>query len=1118
MGAVYQATDRLQQTQVALKQVRLPDANYNAQRTPETNHAKLALAQEFRALASLQHPHIISVLDYGFAQNSTPFFTMPLLQDAQPITQWAQDKTQEDTIQLLMQLLEALTYLHQRGIIHRDIKPANILVSDGQVYVLDFGLALSQTQQQSVGGTLAYMAPEVLQGATTSTASDQFALGLIAYEMLTGRYPFSKHPARMIASIVQQQPDFSTLPPALAPIVAKLMAKQPQERFDDIWTAKRAFAQATEQDHDETATRESLLQTATFVGRDDELAQLTQALEDLSEGNGSAWLIGGESGVGKTRLFNEVRIRALVEGIAVWRGQAIADGGHRYALWQDIVRQVLLHITPTTREVSILQAILPDISTYTGIATQDLPTLDAQAEQERLASVLAGCIARIKQPTLIMLEDLQWAGDSLFLLNWLTRLQDDLTLLIIANYRDDEAPTLSDDLPTMHHMALARLQDDAIQLLSQAILGENARHPQVQDFLTRQTEGNAFFLIEVMRALAEDAGSLQNIGQSTLPQSIITGGIQRVVQKRLAQIPEDLHPLLAHSAIIGRVLDMPLLAEHHNSQRIEAWLHQGVNSAILEKQGDMWQFAHDKLREQVLADMDTTIARHWHTLTAQSIEALHADALKTQIERLAHHWQGAGNDERFAHYGLQLAERYHHNNANQPLLTLANALRAILPAHSVNVGQVAHWQGEAHFSQGAWQEAQACYDEAMAIAQTHHMLALQGEVHIGMARLAIQQGDMDGALSHMEQAIQHTQDKPATYAYALTFLAALLQFRNELDQALAYQNEALEISQRVQAYHVTIGILNDRGVRANQLAQFAQAETDLRHSLALAQEAIAPRASAVIYDNLCYVAINQGRYEQAHSEARTGIAIAERIGEHFMLTSLLLRAGWSCACLGDSTLAKRYLHRALRDVEALGARNRRANITLILGGIETYEGNDADAQHYLEQSLADAQAYNTTWFVSQTQTMLANFALAQNDHTSALTYVQDALRDLQHEPIIENKLQSKLGFVLALMGDEQARPTLERVLKQTHQQAHTPFVLDALLGIALLNINQNPLRSRGIVALVGKHPAFSHLDSSVALGIVQTQQNEAGLGQLLASTVPRWDTLDDLVRDVLGKL
>jgi tetratricopeptide (TPR) repeat protein len=253
---------------------------------------------------------------------------------------------------------------------------------------------------------------------------------------------------------------------------------------------------------------------------------------------------------------------------------------------------------------------------------------------------------------------------------------------------------------------------------------------------------------------------------------------------------------------------------------------------------------------------------------------------------------------------------------------------------------------------------------------------------------------------------------------------------------------------------------------------------------------------------LCYVAINQGRYEQAHSEARTGIAIAERIGEHFMLTSLLLRAGWSCACLGDSTLAKRYLHRALRDVEALGARNRRANITLILGGIETYEGNDADAQHYLEQSLADAQAYNTTWFVSQTQTMLANFALAQNDHTSALTYVQDALRDLQHEPIIENKLQSKLGFVLALMGDEQARPTLERVLKQTHQQAHTPFVLDALLGIALLNINQNPLRSRGIVALVGKHPAFSHLDSSVALGIVQTQQNEAGLGQLLASTVP----------------
>jgi serine/threonine protein kinase len=123
MGAVYQATDRLQQTQVALKQVRLPDANYNAQRTPETNHAKLALAQEFRGTCQLTTPAHHQRFGLWFRTKQHTFFTMPLLQDAQPITQWAQDKTQEDTIQLLMQLLEALTYLHQRGIIHETSNP-----------------------------------------------------------------------------------------------------------------------------------------------------------------------------------------------------------------------------------------------------------------------------------------------------------------------------------------------------------------------------------------------------------------------------------------------------------------------------------------------------------------------------------------------------------------------------------------------------------------------------------------------------------------------------------------------------------------------------------------------------------------------------------------------------------------------------------------------------------------------------------------------------------------------------------------------------------------------------------------------------------------------------------
>src|SRR5206468_5483715 len=91
--------------------------------------------------------------------------------------------------------LRALIYLHRHGIIHRDLKPENVLVVNRQVKVLDFGLSITLGDEggeaESLAGTLAYMAPELLRGALPSERSDLWAVGMIAYELLVGRYPFA---------------------------------------------------------------------------------------------------------------------------------------------------------------------------------------------------------------------------------------------------------------------------------------------------------------------------------------------------------------------------------------------------------------------------------------------------------------------------------------------------------------------------------------------------------------------------------------------------------------------------------------------------------------------------------------------------------------------------------------------------------------------------------------------------------------------------------------------------------------------------------------------------------------------------------------------------------------
>jgi serine/threonine protein kinase len=263
--------------------------------------SRLLLANEFQTLASLRHPHIISVLDYGFDTRRRPFFTMDYLANAQTIVEASRGQPTETRIDLLIQTLEALAYLHRRGILHRDLKPANVLVTpaDGRVRLLDFGLSVSREVAQGRVGTIAYMAPEVLHSGQTVEASDLYAVGVIAYQLLTGQPPFA---ADDIMGIMARPPDLAPLSgePALASVVERLLHKDPTERYPSALAASAAFHQALgrPQPPEDRAIRESFLQAARFVGREGELGQLMEALEQALAGRGSAWLVGGESGVG----------------------------------------------------------------------------------------------------------------------------------------------------------------------------------------------------------------------------------------------------------------------------------------------------------------------------------------------------------------------------------------------------------------------------------------------------------------------------------------------------------------------------------------------------------------------------------------------------------------------------------------------------------------------------------------------------------------------------------------------------------------------------------------------------------------------------------------------------
>jgi eukaryotic-like serine/threonine-protein kinase len=628
MGVVYRAFDNLEGKYVALKCIEADPAGQDDNplaASPRFQH--MLLAHEFRTVASLRHPNIISVLDYGFTGRQLPFFVMELLAGAGTILEAARVRDSRGKVDLLIQMLQAIIYLHHHGILHRDLKPTNVLVTQsGQVKVLDFGLAVKAGEYQEQAGTVHYMAPEVVSGTGAVEASDLYAVGVIAYEMFTGSCPFDAANLRALAEkIMSAEPDMAWFANhlddlvlgELTTVVARLLEKQPEDRYPDALSAVRALCHTLGEPlpPDEGPLRESFLQAGTFVGRERETEELQWALRQAKAGCGSAWLVGGESGIGKSRLLDELRIHALTEDVMVLRGQSAEGNDSPAQCWADVLRPLLLSVPASTQEASVFQAIMPD-----SVSNAELPSPD-----HPLSAVIAKIFSRIKRPTLLLLEDLQWA--SLEPLKALIPMLHDLPLLIVGSYRSEEAPHLPDQLTGTNVIKLDKLSYQDMAALSSSMLGSAGRNPHLLDLVYKETEGNAFFMVEVIRAWAEEAGHLGEVAQYELPDSVLTGGMQHFVQRRLKRVPDWAYGGLQVAAVLGRKLDLEILDKilspilsfmtgadisvtvstiwrEKRSLTLNDWLLVCADAAILEVQNGDWRFTHDKLREQVLTDLD----------------------------------------------------------------------------------------------------------------------------------------------------------------------------------------------------------------------------------------------------------------------------------------------------------------------------------------------------------------------------------------------------------------------------------------------------------------------------------------------------------------------------------
>jgi serine/threonine-protein kinase len=207
---------------------------------------------------TLHHPNIVSILERGHV-DTVPYFTMELL-PGQTLRACLRERGAlpvREACRIASQVAEALDYAHLKGVVHRDLKPSNVMVlPDGAVRVMDYGIARAQrfegiTATGAFLGTPDYVAPETAEGNLTDARSDLYSLGVIFYEMLTGKKPFvGETPFATLRMHVSEAPPPLSLvlpgtPPELEAIVLRLLAKDPADRYpgaEELLGDLRAYA------------------------------------------------------------------------------------------------------------------------------------------------------------------------------------------------------------------------------------------------------------------------------------------------------------------------------------------------------------------------------------------------------------------------------------------------------------------------------------------------------------------------------------------------------------------------------------------------------------------------------------------------------------------------------------------------------------------------------------------------------------------------------------------------------------------------------------------------------------------------------------------------------------